>query len=67
MSRPVEESRDACLEPLRGMEVLAESESYLESRVISICGAVKTSTAMGAATGAAVSLNNLSFKNFPRK
>lgn len=51
MSRPAEESRDARLEPLRGMEVLAESKSYLESRVISICCAVKTSMAMGAAKG----------------
>lgn len=30
--------------PPKGMKVLAEGESYLESRVISICCGIKTST-----------------------
>lgn len=47
--------------PPRGMKVLAEGESYLESRVISICCGIKTSTAMGTAD----SLKNPSFISFP--
>lgn len=51
--------------PPRGMKVLAEGESYLESRVINICCGIKTSTAMGTVMGTAGSLKNPSFISFP--